>query len=361
MATRLLTAALGCNIMDENPLQATGCMHGASGKAISHKKKRESGDADDGESAKTRKVGAVCTFTQASDDDGKLQCIFVEGECIPLWPQYLTADGSFIKVDTQENWVIHFMVACRKSILRGCEPQTKTGRPERWSRALVKYVCNELRHEFRRVIYEARKKHRKSAREQFPDVLAIKMHEYEVMASSCARNFCIRIDENAVTWIHNGLRRAVTGYLGVDLRAMSHTASKDCGDKPTSQARIRAGVRDKVQWKPEKCSWELTFKGACGEDKVYCNEHGIKLHIEPARKDSEFKAAQDKAFHDACMVWNAVDKSGKKRITMGEQSLHFDMVPLISSKAMSHTDSEHETEVPTGPDDEEDLFGDDAE
>ena len=391
MAAHLLAAALycddsstitdceaaACDRMDENPLQEAMChtategIHVASDAAISHrscvgpkkggKKKRQSGVAGVGKSAKIRKVDLV--FTPASEDDGKLQCIFVEGECIPLWPQYLhrTTVGNFIRVDTQEYWVIQLMVACRKSVLRGYEPHGHGEQCKPRSRALVKSVCNELLHEFRRVLVEARKEHRKSASEQFPDALAIRVQDCEVIASAHARQFYIRADEKAVKWIHIGLRRAVTGYLDVELRAMSRTASKCCDDKLISQMQTRAGVRDKIHWMPEKCSWGLTFKGAMGGDTEYCNEHGIRLHIEQSLQESEFKVGRGKAFHDACQVWNAIDKSGKKRITMPERLLKVDMAHVLTSKAMSHTDSEHETEVPSGSYDEEDLFGDGAE
>jgi hypothetical protein len=65
-----------------------------------------------------KRAKAEPTFQEATRADGMVQCIFVEGECIPLWPQYVekTAGCNFIRVGTQEEWVIQFMVASRKSV-----------------------------------------------------------------------------------------------------------------------------------------------------------------------------------------------------------------------------------------------------
>ena len=104
---------------------ATEGMPAATDEAISHKsspdqmdvggKKRPSGGAVGGKAAKKNKVEPM--FTAAAGVDGEIHCIFVDGLCIPLWPQYVerSAVGNFIKVGAQEEWVIQFMVALRKS------------------------------------------------------------------------------------------------------------------------------------------------------------------------------------------------------------------------------------------------------
>ena len=74
--------------------------------------------------------------------------------------------------------------------------------------------------------------------------------------------------KKAVTWIQSGLRRSVKAYLDVELRAMSHIASKTDGDQVFSVHNMRAGVRDKIHWKPETCRWSLKFKGDMNADKV---------------------------------------------------------------------------------------------
>ena len=75
-----------------------------------------------GKPAKKTKVEA--SFKLAPGTDGMLQCIFVEGKCIPLWPQYVhkTAQGSFIRVDRQEHWMLQLTGALRNCVIRGYEP-----------------------------------------------------------------------------------------------------------------------------------------------------------------------------------------------------------------------------------------------
>ena len=150
MSAHLLAAALACDEgntfdceaasrdgKDENLVReamshtATEGMHAATDEAISHKscpdpkdaggKKRPSGGAVGGKAAKKNKVEPM--FTAAAGVDGEIHCIFVDGLCIPLWPQYVerSAVGNFSEVGTQEEWVIQFMVASRKSVAQDKE------------------------------------------------------------------------------------------------------------------------------------------------------------------------------------------------------------------------------------------------
>ena len=111
--------------------RATEGVHVASDGAISQLKKRKSESSDSGTSPKKCKVEAA--FRQADGVSGKLDCIFIDGECIPLWPQYLhkTATGNFIKVDRQEAWVLQLMTKLRKSVLRGYEPHKRSEKTHR--------------------------------------------------------------------------------------------------------------------------------------------------------------------------------------------------------------------------------------
>ena len=59
-------------------------------------------------------------------------------------------------------------------------------------------------------------------------------------------------------------------------------------------------------------------------------------------KDDDFKAARERTFHDACVVWNAVDTSSKTRIRVPEPPLGPQMAPVLQNTAMSHTDSDAE-------------------
>ena len=94
------------------------------GNAISPKpigkkvRKRKSRVAGGGTTAKKAKMENK-NLKAASGADGLIQSIFVEGVCIPMWPQYVdrTNPGRFIRIGTQEAWVNQFMVALRKAVV----------------------------------------------------------------------------------------------------------------------------------------------------------------------------------------------------------------------------------------------------
>ena len=119
-------------------------------------------------------------------------CIFHEHACIPLWPQYQhkKANGYFVKVDTQESWLKDLVAACRstKTIPSGQNARDrKTKKQSSEDHVLVrqhikgqysvvmKTLCDEIRSEFRRVLWKARDSHEKIYDTPFPEVLHIKM------------------------------------------------------------------------------------------------------------------------------------------------------------------------------------------
>ena len=75
-------------------------------------------------------------------------------------------------------------------------------------------------------------------------------------------------------------------------------------------------------------------------EKEYCKEKGIDLKVSRQLRGAEFEIARDKAFRDACIVWNALDKTGKRRIKVPERPLIVEMTPAITDKAMSYSDEE---------------------
>ena len=180
-------------------------------------------------------------------------------------------------------------------------------------------------------------------------LLRVEMHGCDVIASSHARRFCIQVTDQSVVWIQSGLRRSVRAYIEGELGAMSHTSAISDGelgarDKIRWMIHMRAGVREKIRWKPETCRWGLKVKAEIGEEERYCKENKINLAIPNRLCGDEFLAARDAAFHDAVQVWNAIDKSGRKPITMPERPLKVQMVTLPYRSAMSHTGSDREPE-----------------
>ena len=173
MAVHLLAAALVsddsfspsdceaalCPKMDKEALQeamshtATQGMHDASDEAIGHtscsdpkncmKRKMQRRSEDAGKSTKIPKVDFA--FKQAPATDGMLQCIFVEGGCIPLWPQYVhkTTEGNFIRVGAREPWVLQFLTSCKKAALQGCEAHKHLLESKPFhNKVLAEPVCN---------------------------------------------------------------------------------------------------------------------------------------------------------------------------------------------------------------------------
>ena len=106
---------------------------------------------------------------------------------------------------------------------------------------------------------------------------------------------------------------------------------------------VRAGVREKVYWMPDKLTWGLKFKGDAGVDKEYCRRHDVTLTISSAL-GTDFTAAREKAFRNACIVWNAVDMSGKQRISIIDPQVDGEMLLHGHKKAMSHEGSGSESE-----------------
>ena len=285
-------------------------------------------------------------FHVATGADGMLQCMFVEGEYVPLWPQYADriAKCNFVRVGAQEEWVIQFMVASRKAVVQEKEKDGPKGKSKTWTRHFVKCVCDELLCEFKRAVLEARTNPAEPTGEHGSGLLGIKMHGCDVIASAHARHFCIQATAKSVAWIQSGLKKSVKAYIDGELRAMSHTSSKAVDDHVPSMLNMRAGVREKIMWMPETCRWVLKFKGCIGDDKAYCKANHIDLAIRTRLEDAEFLVAREKTFLDAILVWNAIDQSGRKRMTLPERPLKVQMVPVPYSEAMSHTDSDRESE-----------------
>ena len=169
------------------------------------------------------------------------------------------------------------------------------------------------------------------------------MRGCDVVASTNKRHLYIQATGKSVEWIQSGLRSSVKAYLDKELGAMSHTSSSATANQVPTMRHLRAGVRDKIHWKPELCQWNLKYKGELGADEAYCKEHNLNLGIPKHLCNDEFLHAREQAFLDALQVWNAIDKSGRKRISIPDRRLDVQMVPVPYSE-VSHTDSEQEAE-----------------
>ena len=353
MSSALLLAALSHGSVAPD-LDCEAIRHTPSGEASGGGKKRHCEDEADAESPKKAKREGP--FKPKPEVDGPLQCIFIERECIPLWPLYShkVADGTFIRVDRGESWLNQLIVASRKSVLEEINSQEGGEKAKPFSRTLTTRVCNGLLTEFRRAVSTAKTDY---GSRKLPEVITIKMHQFSVTAIAHAKHFHVVNDAKTIRWLHGGLHAAVKKYIEEDAGAMRHTASK----LDTSPMSLRERVRDKINWFPEKCQWVLNCKKCPDvQGKIYCREHGFNLQVPQDLRHEEFEGARRKAFRDACIVWNAVDKSGRRRIKILEDNIDMSvsMVPVVKKLAISHTDCPSDSDASPLPVDDIDLFGD---
>ena len=95
--------------------------------AISYKtpRRRKHPPAEEFTPPKRKCTGAKSLLALAPEDmsSGMLQCIFVAGKCIPLWPQYVhsyvhSMAGKFIRVDRNELWLTQLVLLSRRALIR---------------------------------------------------------------------------------------------------------------------------------------------------------------------------------------------------------------------------------------------------
>ena len=82
------------------------------------------------------------TFTPPKRKPDCLECVFVGEELIPLWPQYCHVkkeEGRFLRVSSQESWVMQMVVALRRVVLRGYKPQGQSEDTKPFSKTLVRF------------------------------------------------------------------------------------------------------------------------------------------------------------------------------------------------------------------------------
>ena len=263
------------------------------------------------------------TFTLAPCIDGLWNCVFVDEEIIPLWPQYVHKDNikrHYIRIDKRERWVTDYMVVLKRSKLRDAGV-AKDNFPVK---NMANSVCRELFAEYNKAVAAVRKKQREP-----PLWFPITMHDCKVVAAPYDRQCYILSGSSAVEWIQKGLRRIVTDYLDVQLEAIRHTAPIH---HAPSFTHMKAAVRDKVTWSPDHSKWFLNFKGAVGADADYCKKSEMSLAVPGKYEGESFKVAMEYAFYDACDVWNAIDTSGKTRIDMPERQLDEHMPESLEIK-----------------------------
>ena len=130
----------------------------------------------------------------------------------------------------------------------------------------------------------------------------------------------------------------LTAYIELQMRAIrerqpipettkyKHILSKD-------------GIRDKVIWMPTDHEWILRYNGEAGAHEKYCTETNITFQVQEDLEDGEYRIAQQKAFVNACIAWNEIDKSSRKRIRLHPHQLDVNIVPKLDNTDMFHAES----------------------
>ena len=324
MSSKLIDAALLCENGYTSP--NVDLVGGKINGAISHKtpRKRKDPPAEKLTPPKRRCTAAKSLLALAPEDMSSrmLQCIFVAGKCIPLWPQYVHSSDDqrvFIRVDGNELWLRqHLHILSRRAQLHTVRRQ-KGGNPNPYARIRINDLCEDVLQHFRIAIVEFRRKQaalKKCAidAEPGPGLFAIKMHDCDLIAAVHDCHFYLLINEQAVTWINTGLTRMLTAYIDVQLRAI-------------------------VIWMPLDRKWILKYDGPSGAHEQYCEEKNITFAVQADLEDDDYRIARQKAFLNACLAWNEIDESLRTRITLPEHQLNVHIVPILESTALSHAES----------------------
>ena len=319
--------------------------------AISHNtpRKRKDPPADELTPPKRKCTGELLQPEDMSSE--LLQCIFVAGKCIPLWPQYVhsyvhSMAGKFIRVDRKEEWLIELVLLLRQALIRSnAESCTSINsvnqRP--CARFITNDFCDESLQHFRTALAEFRRqqpawKKRATDAGPHPGLLTIKIHNCEVIASVDARHFYLLTNDQAVTWIKTGLAQMLTKYIELRMRAI-HDRQPIADTTKYKHILLKDGIRDKVIWMPTDHEWILRYNGEAGAHEKYCTETNITFQVQEDLEDGEYRIAHQKAFVNACIAWNAIDNSNRKRIRLSPHQLDVKIVPMLDNTDMFHAES----------------------
>ena len=72
----------------------------------------------------SKSLNADAIFTPVPPMDGKVVCVFVKGECILLWPPYVSRefDGHCLRISARETWMFRILITSKRSVCQGAEP-----------------------------------------------------------------------------------------------------------------------------------------------------------------------------------------------------------------------------------------------
>ena len=280
----------------------------------------------------------------ASPAGSKVVCIIDQADCIPLWPQYVLDDDkeakeAYIKVAAYEAWLTSYCSLLRKKGLRDCERAEK--KSAQLSRELGKICCRKIVPEFRKVLVEHRKQHKKHFGESLPREQTVLFNGFPVQAVNRTRQLLLRADAETLNWIKGGFKATFLKIVKTDSTAVSQTHI-DCGlDKVDYYSGLGLGVRDKIKWSTQHMRWNLQDIPNIDVDD-YCKRESLTVHVDSTEcfSGNEYKKARQQALLHACIAWNALNKDRSKRCSKLPQSAA--NIRVLASHPYQESDIESE-------------------
>jgi len=280
-------------------------------------------------------------------EDHKIYCLFeIKKQCIPLWPQYALkakAKAVFIKVGPKEKWLIDVANLQRKEWRKGLEASVlSTMHSIKESNSAI---CKKILSEFKKVINEARIKHKSISEEKFPEEIDLKFNGCAIFVRTCTRQLHIRADKASVKWIREGLQKFLKLHFYEEFNAVRASSQLDLvtcrQEKIGHYTGVSAGVRDKVFWDPERRAWHLKVKKNEVNVQDYLAKQKLWVKVSMTAVGDEFVKQRNEALINACNGWNYLDKSDRYRIKVNESK---DTCPAIQVKDLDAS-AEEETEA----------------
>ena len=166
-------------------------------------------------------------------------------------------------------------------------------------------LCKKLLLEFKKVAAETEDKYKKQYKKEFPSELAVTLGGCLISASTCTRQLLIRVGEAVNKWIHEGFHSFVLKHVEEELKTMKAMSQPliACGEEKVFRYSGSAlGVRDKILWAPETCSWNLKLQKPKHNVPDFCLKNPLHLKVSYGLVGEEYKKARGQIF--AMHVWH---------------------------------------------------------
>ena len=238
-----------------------------------------------------------------------------------------------------EAWLTSYCSLLRKKGLRQCERAEK--KSAQLSRQLCKTYCRKLILEFRKVLVEHRKQHKKKIGESLPREETVLFNGFPLQTVTRTRQLMLRADPDTLKWILGSFAETFLKIVKTDSTAMSQTHIA-CGlDKVDHYSGLGLGVRDKITWSHQHMRWSLQDIPNIDVDD-YCKRESLMVHVDSLEcfSGDEYKKARRQALLHACIAWNALDKDPSKRCIKLPQTAA--KIQVLADHSYQDTDNESE-------------------